>query len=90
MVVKKDIAYDIAYDVVYDVVCDVIYDILCCPPVLTVGWQDTLALVAPYPFRVEPLEDFDPLTDFDMTGSRLRGAETLKRRREAGAVRPAE
>jgi hypothetical protein len=31
-------------------------------------WQDTLALVAPYPFRVEPLEDFDPLTDFDMTG----------------------
>ena len=35
---------------------------------MTVVWQDTLALVAPYPFRVEPLEDFDPLTDFDMTG----------------------
>ena len=62
------IVYDIVYDVVYDVVCDVIYDILCCPPVLTVVWQDTLALVAPYPFRMEPLEDFDPLTDFDMTG----------------------
>ena len=30
--------------------------------------QDTLCLVAPYPFRLEPLEDFDPLTDFDMTG----------------------
>ena len=135
----------------YDIVCDVIYDILCCPPLLTVVWQDTLCLVAPYPFRMEPLEDFDPLTDFDMTGgddvwfarpqlffsctlcptgqmenksshrevslvffstfepisltpascmqamrrkrvqeSRLRGAETLKRRREAGAVRPAE
>ncbi len=39
---------------------------LCCPPVLTVVWQDTLCLVAPYPFRTEPLEDFDPLTDFDM------------------------
>ena len=31
-------------------------------------WQDTLCLVAQYPFRMEPLEDFDPLTDFDMTG----------------------
>ena len=31
--------------------------------------QDTLCLVAPYPFRVEPLEDFDPLSDFDMTGN---------------------
>jgi hypothetical protein len=30
--------------------------------------QDTLCLVAPYPFRLEPLEDFDPLSDFDMTG----------------------
>ncbi len=30
--------------------------------------QDTLCLVAPYPFRLEPLEDFDPLVDFDMTG----------------------
>ena len=30
--------------------------------------QDTLCLVAPYPFRLEPLDDFDPLTDFDMTG----------------------
>ena len=61
------IVYDIVYDVVYDIVYDIIYDILCCPPVLTVVWQDTLCLVAPYPFRMEPLEDFDPLTDFDMT-----------------------
>ncbi len=30
--------------------------------------QDTLCLVAQYPFRMEPLEDFDPLTDFDMMG----------------------
>ena len=43
---------------------------ICCvfPPFLNVVWQDTLCLVAPYPFRMEPLEDFDPLTDFDMTG----------------------
>ncbi len=63
-----DIVYDIIYDIVYDIICDVTYDILCCPPVLTVVWQDTLCLVAPYPFRMEQLEDFDPLTDFDMTG----------------------
>jgi hypothetical protein len=31
-------------------------------------WQDTLCLVAQYPFRMKPLEDFDLLTDFDMTG----------------------
>ena len=38
------------------------------PPFLTLFRQDTLCLVAPYPFRLEPLEDFDPLSDFDMTG----------------------
>ena len=27
-----------------------------------------MCLVAPYPFRLEPLEEFDPLSDFDMTG----------------------
>ena len=35
---------------------------------LTLLLQDTLCLVAPYPFRLEPLEEFDPLSDFDMTG----------------------
>ncbi len=30
--------------------------------------QDVLCLVAPYPFRLEPLHEFNPLTDFDMTG----------------------
>ncbi len=30
--------------------------------------QDTMCLVTPYPFRLEPFEDFDLLTDFDMTG----------------------
>ncbi len=61
-----DIVYDIVYDVAYDIVYYIIYDMLCCPPVLTVVWQDTLCLVALYPFRMEPLEDFDQLTDFDM------------------------
>ncbi len=28
--------------------------------------QDTLCLVTPYPFLLEPMEDFDPLSDFDM------------------------
>ena len=27
-----------------------------------------MCLVAPYPFRLEPLEEFDLLSDFDMTG----------------------
>jgi hypothetical protein len=30
--------------------------------------QDTLCLVAPYLFRLEPLEDFDPLVALNMTG----------------------
>jgi hypothetical protein len=25
-------------------------------------------VVAPYPFRIEPLEDFDPIRDLDVTG----------------------
>jgi hypothetical protein len=30
--------------------------------------QDVLCLVAPYPFRLEPLHEFDHLSDFDKTG----------------------
>ena len=68
----------------YDIVCDILFSIstyriryrtryriryriryiFSSPPLM----QDTLCLVAPYPFRLEPLEDFDPLSDFDMTG----------------------
>ena len=55
----------IAYDIVYDIV----YEMLSCPlSDLNTFLQDTLCLVAPYPFLLVPLEDFDPLTDFDMTG----------------------
>jgi hypothetical protein len=37
-------------------------------PEFTVARYDTLCLVAPYPFRLEPLDEFDPLCDFEMTG----------------------
>ncbi len=30
--------------------------------------QDCVCVVAPYPFRIERLEDFDPIGDFDVTG----------------------
>jgi hypothetical protein len=37
-------------------------------PCLNLMLPDTLCLVAQYPFLLEPLEEFDPLSDFDMTG----------------------
>jgi hypothetical protein len=30
--------------------------------------QDCVCVVAPYPFRIELLEDFDPIEDLDVTG----------------------
>ena len=30
--------------------------------------QDCVCLIAPFPFHVEPREDFDPSADFDITG----------------------
>jgi hypothetical protein len=63
-----DIVCNIVYDVVYDIVCDIIYDVNIVHVWVPFVFQDTLCLVAPYPFRLEPLEDFDPLVDFDMTG----------------------
>ncbi len=30
--------------------------------------QDCVCVVAPYPFRIEPLEEFDPIGDLDVTG----------------------
>ena len=59
----------IVHDIVYDVVYDIVYEMWCYPlSDLNTFLQDTLCLVALYPFRLEPLQDFDPLTDFDMTG----------------------
>jgi hypothetical protein len=30
--------------------------------------QDCVCVVAPYPFGIEPWEDFDPIGDLDVTG----------------------
>ncbi len=30
--------------------------------------QDCVCVVASYPFSIEPLEDFDPIGDLDVTG----------------------
>jgi hypothetical protein len=35
---------------------------------MTLLVQDCVCVVAPYPFRIEPLEDFDPIGDLDVTG----------------------
>jgi hypothetical protein len=35
---------------------------------LTVLVQDCVSVIAPYPFRIEPLEEFDPIGGLDVTG----------------------
>jgi len=30
--------------------------------------QDCVCLIAPFPFNVQPVEEFDPSADFDVTG----------------------
>ncbi len=47
------ITQHIVCDIVCDIVYDIVYYILCCPPCLTAVWQNTLCLVAQYPFRME-------------------------------------
>ena len=61
-----NIIYDIVYRIVYDIVYDTFYTYL--SSLLNHLLQDVLCLVAPYPFRLESLDEFNPLTDFDMTG----------------------
>ena len=54
---------------VYNIVCnigpDVVPDFSDC---LLFFVKDCVCLVAPYPFRVELLEEYDPVGDFDVTG----------------------
>jgi hypothetical protein len=38
------------------------------PPFLSLLLQDTLCLVAFYPFPLDPFEEFGPLSDFDLIG----------------------
>ena len=53
--------YDIVYNIVYDIILDDI-------KLMLLLVQDCVCVVAPYPFRIEPLEDFDPIGDLDVTG----------------------
>jgi hypothetical protein len=56
-----DIVPDIVYDIVYDIILDDI-------KLMMLLVQDCVCVIAPYPFRIEPLEDFDPIGDLDVTG----------------------
>ncbi len=53
--------YDILPDIVYDFIIDDI-------KLMMLLVQDCVYVVAPYPFRIEPLEDLDPIGDLDVNG----------------------
>ncbi len=53
---------DITTYVIYDIVPDIIYIVLFC-------MQDCVCLVAPYPYRSEPFDEFIVTRDFDITGA---------------------
>jgi hypothetical protein len=59
--------YDIVYNNVYDIVYDIVNNVLFIP-FLNSRSQDTFCLVASYPFHLEPLDEFDLPSDFDITG----------------------
>ncbi len=56
-----DIVPNIVYDIVYDIMLDDI-------KLMMLLVQDCVCVVAPFPFRIEQLEDFDPIGDLDVTG----------------------
>jgi hypothetical protein len=62
--VTYDIIYNIVYDVVYDVVYDIVYDIIY--NILFICFLNSR--LQDNPFRLDELDEFDPLSDFDMTG----------------------
>jgi hypothetical protein len=51
---------DIVYDIVYDIGIDII-------KLMMLLVQDCVCVVAPSPFRIEKLEDFDLIGDLDVT-----------------------
>jgi hypothetical protein len=63
--VVPHIATNIVLDIVYDIVAELVLGIAYFVLLLA---QDCVCTVAPYPFRMEPLEDLDPIGDFDVTG----------------------
>jgi hypothetical protein len=58
-----DIIPDIVYNIVYNIILDDI-------KLMMLLVQDCVCVVAPYPFkfRIETLEDFNPIEDLDVTG----------------------
>jgi hypothetical protein len=52
---------DIVYEIVYDIGLDII-------KLMMLLVRDCVCVVAPYPFRIEPLEEFDPIGSLDVTG----------------------
>ena len=55
------------YDIVYDMVSNIVYDIVYIMLTLHFRVQDCVCLVAPYPYRLQQLEDFDPAGDLDIS-----------------------
>ena len=60
----NDIVYDIVYNIIYD--HDTVHDIVYFMLTLHFHVQDCVCLVAPYPYRLQQLEDFDPIGDLDV------------------------
>ena len=54
------ISYPLSYTISYILLDDI--------KLMLLLVQDCVCVVAPYPFRIEPLEDFDPIGDLDVTG----------------------
>jgi hypothetical protein len=76
------------YDIVYDIILDDI-------KLMMLLVQDCVCVVAPYPFRIDLLEDFDPIGDMDVTGggaalwkdlssSNLCGSSGILKKEDAG------
>jgi hypothetical protein len=57
--------HDVVPDIVHDIVNEIILDDMKLMMLLV---QDCVCVVAPYPFRIEPLEYFDPIGDLEVTG----------------------
>ena len=66
--IVSDIVYDIVYDIVPDMVSYIVYYIVYLMLTLHFCLQDCVCLVAPYPYRLQQLEDFDPIGDLDISG----------------------
>ncbi len=53
---------DITTNGIYEIEHDIVYIVLFC-------MQDCVCLVAPYPFRSDPLDEFNAIRDFYITGA---------------------